>query len=153
MKVTQIPFGSLNPKEIIALVESLKDRSIHLACPALTGNSIAMKILETIYGVHQSVVFIDRVNLANHTGCFFPDLALSIYPVLQKGIDEEIMINKIIHDLFEANEQHFKTDTLHVITEPLAEYNSALFLNCLELKLNDPNYTFQYLKSVKFSAF
>jgi len=77
---------------------------------------------------------------------------MSIYPVMQKGLNAEEMIEKIVNDLFTANEDFLKTETLLVISEPEAGYNQDVFLKCLNEMLERPAISFIHLKNVLYKA-
>lgn len=152
IKTETVPFDYLPPQGTEILFDLVKQKKLHFACPALTGDSIAMQLLEKFFGVHQAITFIDRVNRQNHTGCFHPQLTLTIYPALQKDKNAEEVMRKIMDDILEANEEHFKTETLHVITEAAAGYNSDEFLACLKQKLQNPPKEIKALKQVLFTT-
>jgi len=131
-------------------IKQLKEKTLHIVCPAISEYSIAIKYLagHLRMNLKEVIRLINIVNNKKEPGCLYPLYTITLIPEHQLGED----LNFYMEETMKAQEQYFKTETMLFAFDNDSWPDMEMVKNVLQQKIDEWNNAgkIKYLKSCYF---
>ena len=131
-------------------LKNLKNKSLHIVCPAIKKYSNALKYLGEYLQMNLTDVvrLFDLVNSKKEPGCLYPLYTFTLIPSHQENENLDFYMEEIM----KAQEQYFKTESMLFAIDAESWPDIELIKNVLQQKIDEWNNMgkLKYLKSCYF---